>query len=52
MLVLLKIKQFDYDEAKKLIDQFDLVCKSFCSKKDEIDKKFKKLIPEDAKDKN
>ena len=50
MLTLLKIKQFDYDHAKKLISTFDLVCKSFCSKKGEIEKKFKKLTPENAKD--
>ena len=50
MLTLLKIKQFDYDHAKKLISTFDLVCESFCSKKEEIKKKFKKLTPENAKD--
>ena len=33
MLTLLKIKQSDYFEAKKLIETFDLVCESFCSKK-------------------
>ena len=32
MLVLLKIKQSDYDQAAELIDKFVLVCKSFCSK--------------------
>ena len=52
MLTLLKIKQSDYDGAKKLIDTFNLVCKSFCSKKNEIQKKFKKLIPENAKNNN
>ena len=52
MLTLLKIKQSDYNQAKKLIDKFTLVCKSFCSKKDEIQKKFKKLTPENAKDNN
>ena len=52
MLTLLKIKQSDYNQAKKLIDKFSLVCKSFCSKKNEIQKKFKKLIPENAKDNN
>ena len=41
MLTLLKIKQSDYDQAKELIDKFNLVCKSFCSKKNEIQKKFK-----------
>ena len=52
MLTLLKIKQSDYNQAKKLIDKFNLVCKSFCSKKNEILKKFKKLTPENAKDNN
>ena len=52
MLTLLKIKQSDYNQAKKLIDKFILVCKSFCSKKNEIQKKFKKLTPENAKDNN
>ena len=49
MLILLKIKHSDYDESMKLIEKFDLVCKSFCSKKNEIEEKFKKLIPENAK---
>ena len=52
MLTLLKIKQSDYNQAKKLIDKFSLVCKSFCSKKNEIQEKFKKLAPENAKDNN
>ena len=52
MLILLKIKQSDYNQAKELIDRFILVCKSFCSKKNEIQKKFKKLIPENAKSNN
>ena len=52
MLALLKIKQSDYSHAKELIDKFILVCKSFCSKKDEIQKKFKKLAPDNAKDNN
>ena len=52
MLALLKIKQSNYDEAKKLIEQFDLVCKSFCFKKKEMIKKFNKIIPENEKDKN
>tara|TARA_Y100000590_G_scaffold404253_1_gene491601 strand:- start:175 stop:612 length:438 start_codon:yes stop_codon:yes gene_type:complete len=46
MLVLLKIKQSDYIQAKDLIDKFILVCKSFCSKKEEIQGKLKKLNPE------
>ena len=52
MLSLLKIKQSDYNEAKELIDKFILVCKSFCSKKDEIQNKLKKLTPENEKDNN
>ena len=52
MLALLKIKQSDYDQAKELIDNFTLICKSFCSKKDEIQEKLKKITPENAKDYN
>jgi len=52
MLTLLKIKQSDYHQAKKLIDKFNLVCKSFCSKKNEIQEKLKKLTPENAKNNN
>ncbi len=52
MLVLLKIKQSDYNRAKELIDQFVLICKSFCSKKNEIQKKFERLSPENAKNNN
>ena len=52
MLVLLKIKQSDYEQAAELIDKFTLVCKSFCSKEDEIREKFKILIPENAKNNN
>ncbi len=50
MLALLKIKQSDYKQAKKLIYNFALICKSFCSKKDEIQEKLKKITPENAKD--
>ena len=52
MLTLLKIKQSDYNQAKELIDKFILVCKSFCSKKKEIQDKLIKLSPENAKDNN
>ena len=52
MLIHLKIKQSDYNEARELIDKFILVCKSFCSKKDEIQGKLKKLSPENAKSNN
>tara|TARA_Y100000590_G_scaffold470138_1_gene662250 strand:+ start:807 stop:1292 length:486 start_codon:yes stop_codon:yes gene_type:complete len=52
MLTILKIKQSDYHQAKELIDKFNLVCKSFCSKKSEIQEKLKKLTPENAKNNN
>ncbi len=50
MLTLLKIKQSNYDDAKKLIDKFELVCKKFCSKKKEMKDKLNKLTPENVKD--
>ena len=52
MLTLLKIKQSDYNHASELIDKFVLVCKSFCSKENEIRGKLKKLTPKNAKDNN
>ena len=52
MLIILKIRQYDYDQAKKLIKQFNLVCKSFCPKKTEIEEKLIKLTPDNAKSKN
>ena len=52
MLTLLKIKQSDYNQAKELIDKFIIICKSFCSKKNEIQGKLKKLTPENAKNNN
>ena len=52
MLTLLKIKQSDYNYAKELIDKFVLICKSFCSKENEIREKLKILTPENAKDNN
>ena len=52
MLTLIKIDQSDYSEAENLINTFTLVCKSFCSKKKEIELKFKKLNPENAKSNN
>ena len=52
MLALLKIKQSDYNRAKELIKKFNLFCNSFCSKKGEIQKKFDKLMPENAKNNN
>ena len=52
MLTLLKIKQSDYNRAKELINKFVLVCKSFCSKENEIREKLKILTPENAEDNN
>ena len=52
MLTLIKIEQSDYKEAEKLINKFNLVCKTFCSKKNEIELKLKKLKPENAKNNN
>ena len=52
MLTLLKIKQSDYNQAKELINKFILVCKSFCSKKKEIQDKLIKLTPKNAEDNN
>ena len=49
MLTLLKIKQSNYNKAKELIKKFILVCKSFCSKKNEIQNKLSKLTPENEK---
>ena len=36
MLILIKIKQSDYDSVEELIKQFTLVCNNFCLKEDEI----------------
>ena len=52
MLTLLKIKQSDYDEAKKLIKKFNLFCIDLCLKSAEIQEKFDKLEPENARDNN
>ena len=51
MLSLIKIKQSNYDEAKKLIKKFELVCDLFCGKKSEINNKLSKITP-DEKDKD
>ena len=42
----------NFEKAKELIDQFVLICESFCSKKDEIQEKVEKLNPENAETKN
>ncbi len=52
MLTLLKIKQSDYKESKKLIEKFNLVCKSFCEKKKEMQEKFSKLNPNETEKEN
>ena len=52
LLALIKIEQSDYKKAKELIDQLALVCKSYCTKKEEIELKLKKLTPENAKNNN
>ena len=49
MLTLLKNQQSDYDYAKELIDRFILICKSFCSKNNEMQEKLSKLSPQNAK---
>jgi len=52
MLILLKIEQSDYKLSSELIDKFNLVCKSFCSKKEELSKAFKKITPNNEKSNN
>jgi len=52
LLTLLKIKQFNYSETKKLINKFELICKSLCSKKVVLKEKFQKLNPENEKNYN
>ena len=52
MLVNVKIDQSNYNEAEKLINKFNLVCKSFCSKREEIESKLKKIKPENEKSNN
>ena len=49
LLALLKIRQSNYNEASRLINTFDLICKSFCLKKKELQEKFDKLIPANEK---
>ena len=46
MMALIKINQADYNESKKLIKKFTLVCMTFCNKKSELKNKLGKLIPE------
>jgi len=49
LLILLKIKQSDYYKTRELIEKFDIICVSFCSKKKEIKEKFSKLTPTNEK---
>ena len=44
-LIELKIKQSNFNEARKLKKQFKLICESFCSKEQDIEKKLKSLSP-------
>ena len=46
------MKNFDYEEAKNLIERFIFVCKDFCFKKEEIQKKFNKLSSKNETEKN
>ncbi len=52
MLMLLKIKLSDYNKATELLDSFLLVCNSFCYKKNDLDKKLKKLTPGNEENNN
>ena len=52
LLILHKIKQSDYHSSQELIEKFNLICKTFCSKKSEIKEKFSRLIPENENNKN
>ena len=52
MLIILKMKQSNYEKSRELIEKFDKVCVSFCSKKNEIKIKFEKLIPDNEQTKN
>lgn len=46
LLILLKIKQSDYDMSSELIEKFTKVCNSFCSKEKEIKSKLDKINPD------
>ena len=52
MLILLKIKFSDYKIAEDLIERFNLVCNSFCSKKKQIKDSLDKILPKNAKSNN
>ena len=46
MLIKLKLSQSDFSKSKELIEQFNLVCSSLCSKKQEIMKKLNYFLTE------
>ena len=52
MLILLKIKFSDYKIAEDLIEKFSLICKSFCSKTNEIKDSLDKILAKNAKSNN
>ena len=52
MLMNLKIKQSNYEETKNLLTKFKLICKSLCSKSDEINKKLQIFSSKDEKNNN
>ena len=52
MLILLKIKFSDYKIAEDLIEKFNLICNSFCSKKNEIKESLDKILAKNAKSNN
>ena len=43
LLALLKIKQSNYNKSEELIENFKKICNILCSKKSELDIKFKNL---------
>jgi Tfp pilus assembly protein PilF len=52
MLALIKMNNYDYEEAKSLIERFSRVCEDFCFKKEEIQEQFNKLSTNNETEKN
>ena len=52
MLALIKMNNYDYEEAKSLIERFSRVCEDFCFKKEEIQEQFNKLSTKNETEKN
>ena len=48
MLMILKMNQSNFSEVKTLLERFELVCSSKCTKKDEIKKKLKDISITDS----